>query len=44
MSNDTDHANQPSDDLEDLESYYDDLDDGAGCVEIWEHIDDRRDD
>ncbi|MFC7057660.1 hypothetical protein [Halovenus salina] len=44
MSRDTDHTSQPSDDRDEIESYYDDLEEGAGCVEIWEYIQDRRDD
>jgi hypothetical protein len=32
----------PSDDKDDME-HLDDLPDGAGCTEIWEHISENRD-
>jgi len=43
MSSDTEHTGQPSDDDE-IDSCYDDLDGSAGCVEIWEHMQNHRND
>ncbi len=34
----------PEDDTDDDTSHLDDLPDGAGCAEVWEHLSEGRDD
>lgn len=38
----TDEATEENSDAD--RSHLDDLEDGAGCTEIWEHLSDRRED